>query len=91
MGIQVITVSSKGQIAIPSDMRKGLSIDSGTKLAAYTDGDFIVLKPLKVPSLEEFRSALDRAASWAQETGLKEEDVDSIVKESRRRKREGRG
>ena len=90
MGIQVITVSSKGQIAIPSEMRKGLSIDSGTKLAAYTDGDFIVLKPLKVPSLEEFKSTLDKASFWAQEAGLKEEDVDSIVKETRRRRREGR-
>ena len=83
MGIQVITVSSKGQIAIPSDMRKGLSIDSGTKLAAYTDGDFIVLKPLKIPSLEEFRAALDKTASWAQETGLEEADVESIVKGAR--------
>ncbi|MBP5163315.1 MAG: AbrB/MazE/SpoVT family DNA-binding domain-containing protein [Spirochaetales bacterium] len=91
MSIQVVTVSSKGQIAIPSEMRRGMSIDAGTKLAAYTDGDFIVLKPLKVPSLEEFRATLDRAASWAQDSGLSEDDVESIVKDARRRRREGRG
>ena len=91
MSIQVVTVSSKGQIAIPSEMRRGMSIDAGTILAAYTDGDFIVLKPLKVPSLEEFRATLDRAASWAQDSGLSEDDVESIVKDARRRRREGRG
>ena len=91
MSIQVVTVSSKGQIAIPSDMRKRMSIDAGTKLAAYAEDGFIVLKPLKVPSLEEFRSTLDRAAAWAQESGLREDDVDSIVKGARRRRREGRG
>ena len=91
MSIQVVTVSSKGQIAIPSEMRRGMSIDAGTKLAAFTDGSFIILKPLKVPSLDEFRATLDKAASWAQESGLKEDDVESIVKNARRRRREIRG
>ena len=91
MSIQVVTVSSKGQIAIPSDMRREMSIETGTKLAAYTDGSVIILKPLEVPSLEEFRETLNRAASWAQESGLKEDDVESIVKSARRRRRESRG
>lgn len=91
MSIQVVTVSSKGQIAIPSDMRREMSIETGTKLAAYTDGNVIILKPLEVPSLEEFRETLNRVASWAQESGLKEDDVESIVKSARRRRRESRG
>ena len=35
MSIEVITVSSKGQIALPAGMRKRMSISQGDKFAAY--------------------------------------------------------
>ena len=44
MSIDVLTVSSKGQIVLPAEMRKRLSIGSGAKLAAYASDDVIMLK-----------------------------------------------
>lgn len=39
MSIEVITVSSKGQIALPAGMRKRMSISKGYEFAAYDDGN----------------------------------------------------
>ena len=52
MNIYVLTVSSKGQVVLPAEIRKQLSISSGDKLAAYASGDIIMLKVIKIPSEE---------------------------------------
>ena len=61
MNANVITVTSKGQIAIPVSVRKELSIESGDKLVVYTYGDLIMLKVLKVPDIEKFRAMAKEA------------------------------
>ena len=86
MSVDVLTVSSKGQVVLPVSMRKSLSIDSGTKLAAYVSDDFIMLKVLRIPTVDEFRSKLDEAQEWAASVGYTEEDVDNIVKSFREKK-----
>ncbi len=87
MSVQVLSVSSKGQIALPVGLRKQLSISSGTKLAAYVSDDMIMLKVVKLPSVEDFRKSLDEAKMWAKEAGLREEDVADIIKTARIEKR----
>lgn len=87
MDTQVLTVSSKGQIALPVAIRKALAIGTGDKLVAYTSGDVIMLKALKLPTAEEFEASLDRAQEWAASVGYAEEDVDDIIKSARRNKR----
>ena len=87
MNTQILTVSSKGQIALPAAIRKMLSIDAGDKLAVYTSGDMIMLKTLKLPTAKEFEASLDEAQKWAASVGYKEEDVNDIIKSVRRSKR----
>lgn len=87
MNMQILTVSSKGQISLPVSIRKLLSIDAGDKLVAYTSGDVIMLKTLKLPSAEEFETSLDEAQSWAASVGYDESDVNSIIKTVRRKKK----
>ncbi len=87
MNTQVLTVSSKGQIALPVGMRKMLSIETGDKLVAYASGDTIILKSLKLPDTAEFEAELDRAKEWADSVGYKEDDVESIVKSVKKRNR----
>ena len=86
MNTQILTVSSKGQISLPVSIRKLLSIDTGDKLMAYTSGDVIMLKALKLPSAEEFESSLNEAQKWAASVGYEESDVDDIIKSVRRNK-----
>ncbi|MCI9324792.1 MAG: AbrB/MazE/SpoVT family DNA-binding domain-containing protein [Lachnospiraceae bacterium] len=87
MNAQILTVSSKGQISLPINIRKRLSIDTGDKLVAYTSGDVIMLKTLKLPSLEEFESSLDEAQAWASSVGYEEADVNDIIKSVRKNKK----
>lgn len=87
MSMQIVTVSSKGQISLPAGIRKLLSIDTGDKLAAYTSGDVIMLKALKLPSAEEFEASLDEAQEWAASVGYNENDIDDIVKSARKKKK----
>lgn len=83
MNTQILTVSSKGQISLPVSIRKLLSINTGDKLIAYTSGDVIMLKALKLPTAEEFEASLDEAQKWAASVGYEENDVDDIVKSAR--------
>ncbi len=87
MNTQILTVSSKGQISLPVSIRKLLSIDTGDKLIAYTSGDVIMLKTLKLPTAEEFEASLDEAQKWAASVGYEESDVDDIIKSARRNKK----
>lgn len=87
MDAQVLTVSSKGQISLPVNIRKRLSIDTGDKLVVYASNDAIMLKTLKLPSAEEFEAALSEAQAWAESVGYAEYDVNDIIKSVRRNKR----
>lgn len=87
MDTQVLTVSSKGQISLPVNMRKRLSINTGDKLVAYASDDVIMLKAIKLPGAEEFKDALLQAQEWAAKVGYKEDDVNDIIKSVRKHKK----
>ncbi len=87
MSVEVLSVSSKGQIVLPVDIRKKMSIREGAKLAAYALGDMIMLKPIDVPTEDDFKKSLDQAAAWAQKAGYEESDVNDIVKAYRKSKK----
>lgn len=87
MDTQVLTVSSKGQISLPVSIRKRMSIDAGDKLVAYTAGDVIMLKAIKLPTVEEFEASLDEAQEWAASVGYEESDVNDIIKSVRKNKK----
>lgn len=87
MSVEVLTVSSKGQISLPSEIRKRMSIEKGDKLAAYASGDVIMLKPIRIPTEDEFVRLMDEAKEWASSVGYQENDVDEIIKTARENKR----
>ena len=87
MSVDVLTVSSKGQVVLPASMRRELSITSGTKLAAYAVGDVIMLKMIEIPTERDFKSMLDEAQQWARDVGLTEDEVNNVIKSVRKNKR----
>ena len=87
MTVQVLNVSSKGQIVLPAEMRKKLSISNGDKLIAYASDDAIMLKPIAIPSEEELKAGLDKAQEWARKAGYQESDVNNLIKSARKAKR----
>ena len=85
MPVQVITMSTKGQVVLPSEIREALSLDAGSKLAVFYEGGTIILKPISVPSADEFRESLKKAQAWAADNGYSESDIGNIIKEARKK------
>lgn len=85
MPAQVITMSTKGQIVLPREMREALSLGAGSKLAVFCEDGTIMLKPLSVPSADDFRESFKKAQVWAIDNGYSESDVKDIIKETRRK------
>ena len=73
-------ISSKGQIVIPVGVRKAAGIQKGERFLAIAIGDTIILKKVSNKTFEETVKPI-----WAKvrEIGLKEEDVDAIIREAK--------
>ena len=74
MHFDIARLSSKGQFVIPEKVRKSLGLRTGTKLALFTDGENILLRPIPAPDLSGFRklaSEAKKTALNAKKTGAK--------------------
>jgi antitoxin PrlF len=49
-------ITSKGQITLPKEVRRLLSVDTGSVIVFETEDDHVILRPTK--SLQEFRGFL---------------------------------
>lgn len=87
MPINVLTLSTKGQLVLPNDLRKNLSLEPGDKIIAYWSNDSIVLKKLELPSDNDFEKEIDETVKYAKENGIKEQDISNIIKAYRSGKR----
>ncbi len=75
---EIATVTSKGQITIPSSLRERYEIDEGDRLLAVPTEHGIVLKKIELPSVEEFRERVE-----GRENTLRMDEINELVHESR--------
>ncbi len=89
MAVEVIKMSSKGQIVIPQDIRNSLNADEGSLFAVIKNKDTVILKKIDVPSKEELICDLVQIAREGkdrlQARGIKESDIPEIVHNARKR------
>ena len=76
-------LSSKGQVAIPEDVRNSLKLKAGDQFVVIGRGDTVILKTISAPSFEEFSDMLDEAKKQAKAAGLKKADLNRIIREVR--------
>ena len=65
MHFDIARLSSKGQFVIPEKVRKSLGLRTGTKLALFTDGENILLRPIHALDLSAFRKLAREAKKTA--------------------------
>ena len=65
MHFDIARLSSKGQFVIPEKVRKLLGLRAGTKLALFTDGENILLRPIPALDLSAFRKLAREAKKTA--------------------------
>jgi AbrB family looped-hinge helix DNA binding protein len=64
---QITTVSTKGQMVIPSEMRASLGIKPGTRIAITQDGPRIVLEPISEELVDKTRGMFSGKPSLSEE------------------------
>ena len=77
---EVTTVTSKGQITIPSRLRKQFGLEQGTKLMVVPTDYGLMLKKLELPSVKEFQQ---RVEERAETVDLSMEEVNELVHDAR--------
>ncbi len=78
------TLSSKGQVVIPEEIRIQLGLEPGAQFVVIADRDVVIFKLLELPTLKEFAVLVGRAREVAKQTGLTRADIVKSVKKVRR-------
>jgi antitoxin PrlF len=73
---EIATVTSKGQITIPSSLRERYEIGEGDRLLAVPTEHGIVLKKIELPSVEEFRERVEE-----REVDMDMDEINELVHE----------
>ena len=83
----VTSLSSKGQVVIPNNLRKQLGMTTGVKLIIFTDGANLLLKPIKTPKIENFQKLIQSSRVLVQKKKIKQVDVKKFIKHVRNENR----
>ncbi|MGB8217805.1 MAG: AbrB/MazE/SpoVT family DNA-binding domain-containing protein [Candidatus Methanoperedens sp.] len=85
--IDMVTISSKGQIVIPKKILKALGLKEQDKLLVFNKGDNILLKRVKPEIFEKgLMEMLAPIRREAEAKGITEKDVETEIAAHRARK-----
>ena len=80
--IEMATVSSRGQICIPNDIRDEMGLREGSKVLFVLTDDSLIMKKVNMQTFEELTKPLREAKKM-----IKEEDVVDLIHRFRAKKR----
>lgn len=80
--IELGTISSRGQVCIPTSMRDELGLSDGSKVLFVRVNDSLMLKKVNMQTFEEITKPLKEEAK---RLGLKESDAVDMVHRARKR------
>lgn len=81
--LEITSLSTKGQVVIPRNIRNQLNLDIGDKLIVVCDGSNILLKPVLKPSMSEFKSLIEETDKITNELATTPEMLNAFIKENR--------
>ena len=82
--IEVTSMSSRGQVVIPQDIREQLGFKQGEKFVVIGADDTVVLKKISMPSFKDFDNLLQKTQKHAKDKGITKTDVKAAIKKARR-------
>ena len=83
--MDITSISTRGQVVIPQDVRDQLKIQPGDKFIVVGEDGCILLKRLEMPSFEGFDQLLKKTRAYVKEAGIKPSDVKRAIEQVRRR------
>ena len=81
------TLSSKGQVVIPEEIRTRLGLKPGAQFVVLGDRDVVILKVLQAPDMREFTRLLQQTRLAAKQSGVRRGDIARAVASTRRPRR----
>lgn len=92
MGVAITTVSSRGQIVVPADLRQELNLSDGTKLLIYSKGGVLIVKKISENTIKkDFEEIVAPVRQKAKNANLKKQSVGKALSEYRSEKRKNEG
>ncbi len=81
--VEITSVSSRGQVVIPQNLRDKMRIHTGEKFVVIGENNTIILKKLEMPSFSGIDKLLKKTRDFAKNKGIKDSDVEKAIKQSR--------
>ncbi len=79
MTVNLTRLSAKGQLVIPSMIRRKMNLQEGTPFAVISKGDTILLKKVKMPTMADFDRLVAKGEKTMAKQGIRQEDVEGLV------------
>ena len=82
--LEITSMSSRGQVVIPLDIREQLGLKEGEKFVVVGEDDTVILKKITMSSFKNFDKLIQRTQQFAKDKGITKADVQSAIKRARR-------
>jgi AbrB family looped-hinge helix DNA binding protein len=78
------TLSSKGQVVIPEEIRARLGLKPGAQFVVLGDKDVVIFKLLQPPAAQDFTALVQQARRAAKRAGMRRGDIAKAITKARR-------
>ena len=82
--LEVTSMSSRGQVVIPQEIREHLGLKVGEKFVVVGEDDTVILKKITMPSFKNFDKLMQKTQQFAKDKGITPADVGGAVKRARK-------
>lgn len=82
--LEITSMSSRGQVVIPLDVREQLGLKEGEKFVVLGEDDTVVLKKVTMPSFKNFDKLIQKTQQFAKAKSITKSDVEGAIKRARR-------
>jgi antitoxin PrlF len=81
--VNIIKISSKGQVVIPSEIREKMNLVEGNLLMINDSEDSICMKKIEFPKIKSWKEATKPFREAAKKSNFSEYDLKKLIEESR--------
>ena len=83
--VETTTLSSKGQVVLPQEVRERLQLKEGAKFMVMAEGDTVILKAVKPITQERFDAILKATRKAVKKAGITPKDVEEEIAKVRQK------
>jgi bifunctional DNA-binding transcriptional regulator/antitoxin component of YhaV-PrlF toxin-antitoxin module len=79
--VEIVKMSSKGQLVVPQDIREVSSLNIGERFVAFPISEGVLFKKVKIPDIKiDFESLSKEIEQQFEKNDVKKEDIKKAIK-----------